>query len=429
MGEAQGKDSKVSRHLACADVHRMHKHCAGKSHAPGLERRRVGKSTVACHGGYWVPACAGTTRGWASIGRRNTTHHSRHPSPSFPRRRESRIHHSVGRGSHSPTTINALSPSPRCGALPGSPPARGRRGDGRQSGGGIRHTTRGTPPRHSRAGGNPGFTTAWGGGVTLQPRSTHFHRHHVVVPCLGPRLRGDDAGMGVNRAAQYDTPLAVPHPVISAQVGIQDSPQRGAGESLTNHDQRTFTVTTLWCLAWVPARAGTTRGKQYRAQHQTVGPRPRGDDAGVGVNRVAEYDTPLAAPHPVIPAQAGIQDSPQRGAGKSLTNHDQRTFTVTTLWCLAWVPACAGTTPRDVAGRRKMGRGPGRIPAVHSPASARYLVSMYSARPWLEPSRPTPDNFTPPNGATSVEIIPVLTPTMPYSSCLDTRQTRPWSFE
>jgi|GEM_PF-2742430 len=114
----------------------------------------------------WVPACAGTTRGWASIGWRNTTHHSRHPTPSFPRRRESRTYHSVGRENHSPTTINALSPSPRCGALPGSPPARGRRGGGRQSGGAIRHTTRGTPPRHSRAGGNPGFTTAWGGGVT-----------------------------------------------------------------------------------------------------------------------------------------------------------------------------------------------------------------------------------------------------------------------
>lgn len=31
--------------------------------------------------------------------------------------------------------------------------------------------------------------------------------------------------------------------------------------------------------------------------------------------------------------------------------------------------------------------------------------------PWREPSRPIPDSLMPPKGATSVEIIPVLTPT------------------
>ena len=35
--------------------------------------------------------------------------------------------------------------------------------------------------------------------------------------------------------------------------------------------------------------------------------------------------------------------------------------------------------------------------------------------PYLEPSRPMPDSLTPPNGATSVEMMPVLIPTMPYS--------------
>ena len=54
--------------------------------------------------------------------------------------------------------------------------------------------------------------------------------------------------------------------------------------------------------------------------------------------------------------------------------------------------------------------------AIYSPPRARYLVSRYSSSPWREPSRPMPDCFTPPKGATSVEINPVLMPTMPYSS-------------
>ena len=36
--------------------------------------------------------------------------------------------------------------------------------------------------------------------------------------------------------------------------------------------------------------------------------------------------------------------------------------------------------------------------------------------PYFEPSRPMPDSFTPPNGATSVEMMPTLMPTMPDSS-------------
>ena len=44
--------------------------------------------------------------------------------------------------------------------------------------------------------------------------------------------------------------------------------------------------------------------------------------------------------------------------------------------------------------------------------------------PYLEPSRPIPDSFIPPKGATSVEIRPVLTPTIPYSSASETRQMR-----
>ena len=36
-----------------------------------------------------------------------------------------------------------------------------------------------------------------------------------------------------------------------------------------------------------------------------------------------------------------------------------------------------------------------------SPAIIMYLSSVYSSSPYLEPSRPSPDCFTPPNGATS----------------------------
>jgi hypothetical protein len=38
-----------------------------------------------------------------------------------------------------------------------------------------------------------------------------------------------------------------------------------------------------------------------------------------------------------------------------------------------------------------------------------------------------PLSFMPPNGAISVEMIPSLMPTMPYSSPLATRQMRPMS--
>jgi hypothetical protein len=47
--------------------------------------------------------------------------------------------------------------------------------------------------------------------------------------------------------------------------------------------------------------------------------------------------------------------------------------------------------------------------------------------PYFEPSRPTPDSLTPPNGATSVDIIPVLTPTIPDSIFSATRQISPIS--
>ena len=58
---------------------------------------------------------------------------------------------------------------------------------------------------------------------------------------------------------------------------------------------------------------------------------------------------------------------------------------------------------------------------------ARYLISSHSSIPYLEPSRPMPDSFIPPKGATSVEISPVLMPRIPYSAASATRQIRPTS--
>src|SRR5690606_39733702 len=58
------------------------------------------------------------------------------------------------------------------------------------------------------------------------------------------------------------------------------------------------------------------------------------------------------------------------------------------------------------------------------PPRHRYFISRYSSIPYFEPSRPSPEDFMPPKGATSVEIRPVLIPTMPYSSASATRTTR-----
>jgi hypothetical protein len=47
--------------------------------------------------------------------------------------------------------------------------------------------------------------------------------------------------------------------------------------------------------------------------------------------------------------------------------------------------------------------------------------------PYFEPFRPMPLSFMPPNGAISVEMMPSLMPTMPYSSASAMRQMRPMS--
>src|SRR5690606_16848058 len=65
-----------------------------------------------------------------------------------------------------------------------------------------------------------------------------------------------------------------------------------------------------------------------------------------------------------------------------------------------------------------------RWPSYWMPPRQTYFISRKSSMPYTEPSRPSPDCFTPPNGATSFEIRPVLTPTMPYSSASATRKMR-----
>src|SRR5678816_3407349 len=42
------------------------------------------------------------------------------------------------------------------------------------------------------------------------------------------------------------------------------------------------------------------------------------------------------------------------------------------------------------------------------PPRHRYLISTNSSIPYFDPSRPRPDCFMPPNGATSVDRLPVL---------------------
>jgi len=161
----------------------------------------------------WVPACAGTTR-WgvenlavvcsrcqaftkqdatAEIHHHNSTPSPSRPTSSFPRRRESRNSPQHGLASvivRRRTAATPDSPSARGGNLPGSPPARGRRGREwktwrrraavawlspskmplpRYITTTIQHPARRTPLRHSRAGGNP---ETHHGVVRMNPQQT-----------------------------------------------------------------------------------------------------------------------------------------------------------------------------------------------------------------------------------------------------------------
>lgn len=66
---------------------------------------------------------------------------------------------------------------------------------------------------------------------------------------------------------------------------------------------------------------------------------------------------------------------------------------------------------------------------AYTPPRHTYLTSRYSSMPYLEPSRPRPDCFTPPNGHSTADSSPSLTPTMPTSSRSATRQIWAGSWE
>src|SRR5690606_34121804 len=90
---------------------------------------------------------------------------------------------------------------------------------------------------------------------------------------------------------------------------------------------------------------------------------------------------------------------------------------------------CAAGRSAPPGGRRLLFCLPGWLAGCYFPISPihQYLISMYSSIPYFEPSRPNPDCFMPPKGATSVDRMPVFTATMPYSSASPTRHVRPRS--
>lgn len=77
-------------------------------------------------------------------------------------------------------------------------------------------------------------------------------------------------------------------------------------------------------------------------------------------------------------------------------------------------------------------KGQSRIHREHTPIPTQasqtdrqtYFRVRYSSIPYFDPSRPMPEHFTPPKGASAVEMRPVFTPTIPYSSASATFQTR-----
>jgi len=99
-----------------------------------------------------------------------------------------------------------------------------------------------------------------------------------------------------------------------------------------------------------------------------------------------------------------------------------------TAWKLLWAQETKVKLRLGLSAFVDHGRPTDSSPAFcQTPPKHRYLISRYSSIPYFEPSRPSPDSFTPPNGATSVEINPVLIPTIPYSSPSATRQIRAMS--
>lgn len=67
------------------------------------------------------------------------------------------------------------------------------------------------------------------------------------------------------------------------------------------------------------------------------------------------------------------------------------------------------------------------VAANYSPPKWKALVSRYSSIPSCAPSRPRPDDLTPPKGASAWLTAPVLRPTSPASSASPKRKARAMS--
>src|SRR5687767_2620970 len=98
--------------------------------------------------------------------------------------------------------------------------------------------------------------------------------------------------------------------------------------------------------------------------------------------------------------------------------------------CSGGAPGGAARKLLDDLARQRLAEVVLELLALHylsMPPSRMYFTSRYSSRPYLEPSRPRPDCLRPPKGATSVEMMPTLAPTIPVSICSATRKIRPTS--
>ncbi len=105
-----------------------------------------------------------------------------------------------------------------------------------------------------------------------------------------------------------------------------------------------------------------------------------------------------------VDAQAEAVELGGRGLGAlEVGDDDRRALLVQPPGDRAADPLRAARDDHDAIGK----------PHPSIPPIAMYLISSQSSMPYFEPSRPMPDSFMPPNGATSVETKPVLTPTMP----------------
>ncbi len=156
-----------------------------------------------------------------------------------------------------------------------------------------------------------------------------------------------------------------------------------------------------------------------------------GESRGLKVSALSDAEAPVVTGEADAPLTAQADDLVDRYLGRA-ERADKEALVSEAQWLAEQaiarlaLPRALGRAPVVLPGRRRPARQQKGI-AAQIPPMQTYLISQYSSMPYFEPSRPIPDSLTPPNGATSVEMIPSLTPTMPYSSASATRQIRPIS--